>query len=85
MVIQNIFVGILIIAAGVLSLKFNYQLVNMIGRDNVFERHLGPGTTYPVFKIISLITVFAGTLVVLGIHGTVGEFLLAPLINLFRR
>ena len=83
MFIINFILGLCIICAGALGIRFNYQIVNSFGRNNVFERRLGPGSTYPVFQLFAIVTILTGLLVMFGLHTRVLDVLLSPLVNLF--
>jgi len=81
--ITNIFLGLLAVVVGVVSLKYNYQLVGMTGSVGFFEKVLGAGGTYFGFKLLSLIVIFFGFLYMTGLQGPVLNALLSPLIHMF--
>ena len=82
MLITNFFFGLLVVAAGVLGIKFNFKLVNLFGRNNIFEQKLGAGTTYPMFQLFAILTILFGILLMFSLHDNVLNFILAPLIEL---
>ena len=82
MLIQRIIWGTLLIVLGVVTLKYNYQIVNFTGRQDWIERYLGSGTTYFAFKLISIIVVLSGILYLTGFGEPVLRYLLSPLSNL---
>jgi uncharacterized membrane protein SpoIIM required for sporulation len=84
MLIANFLIGIMIMAAGIVGLKMNYQLVNSFGRNNIFERKLGAGMTYPVFQFLAVLVIIAGFLTMFSLHDNVLRILLSPLINVFQ-
>jgi hypothetical protein len=84
MVVANIFLGFILIAVGVIMLKFNFQLTNTVGRNNVFERRLGNGSTYVVMQLVSLLTILWGFFLIFGLHDNVLGWLLSPITGLFR-
>ncbi len=84
MILTNIFFGILIIAAGVFALKYNYQLVNSFGNDNWFEQHLGAGSTYGVVKIFSVLLILFGLLKIFGLDDDITRFIFSPLSGIFK-
>ncbi len=84
MFILNFLFGLLLVTAGVVGLKINYQLVNMFGRNNIFERKLGPGMTYPVFQFLAILVILFGTLTMFSLHDNVLDFILSPFIDIFR-
>jgi len=83
MILGNIFLGFILIAIGVVMLKFNFQLTNTIGRNNVFERRLGSGSTYVVMQVAAMLTILWGFFLIFGLHDNVLGWLLSPLTNLF--
>ena len=85
MIIANIFTGLIIVAAGVLTLKYNFQVANLFGRSNWFERNLGSGSTYLVLKLASVLLMIFGLLMVVGLHDNLLRVFLSPLSNLFQR
>lgn len=68
---------------GVLSLKFNFQLVGITGSQDWIESKLGGGTTYFVFKLLSLMLIIFGILYAIGLAGNVFFWLLSPLRGIF--
>lgn len=83
MFIANFMIGLIIIVLGVAGLRFNYQLVKTFGRNNVFERKLGSGSTYPVFQLFAILVIFAGFLTMFSLHDNILDFIFAPIINVF--
>ncbi|HSX48168.1 MAG TPA: hypothetical protein VLF41_01535 [Candidatus Nanoarchaeia archaeon] len=79
MLIQRIIYGTLIIAIGVITLKYNYQLVNTTGRQDWIENILGGGSTYFAFKLFSIILVLGGLLYMTGLGSGVAQQILSPL------
>jgi hypothetical protein len=83
MILQQIFFGIIAVALGIVSLKYNFQLVNMTGNIGAVERFLGAGSTYFFFKMLSVVLVIGGLLYMTGLGVPVLTFILAPLAALF--
>lgn len=81
MFILNFFLGALIVFGGIMILKYNYQVVNVFGRNNVFERRLGAGSSYPMFKLIGVLIIVGGLLTMASLHDNVLWFLLSPITN----
>lgn len=75
--------GLLLVAAGVLGLRFTYQILNFTGSQDWIESKLGSGSTYGVYKFASLILVIAGLLAASGLGHPVANWLLSPLKGLF--
>lgn len=84
MVIGNIFLGLLMMAAGTLMLKFNFQVSNMFSHNNVFERYMGSGATYFVMQVLAIFTVLGGFFVMFGVLDNVLGWLLSPVTSLFQ-
>ncbi len=82
MVFQQIFYGIALIAIGILTLKYNFQIVNNTARLEWIESKLGAGSTFLVYKIVSVILVLAGILYMTGFGNTALGWLLSPLSSL---
>ena len=83
MIFQQIILGLLATALGVVSLKYNYQLVGFTGSIGFVERYLGAGSTYFFLKMLSVILVIGGLLYMTGLGAPVLTWLLTPLANLF--
>lgn len=83
MFILNFIIGLVIVVAGVAAIRFNYQLVNAFGRNNIFERKLGPGSTYPAFLVGGVLVIIGGFLVMFSLHDTILDIVLGPLIDVF--
>ena len=77
----QILLGLLIIVTGVMTLIKNYQVANSLPLRSL-EQKLGPGSSYLIWKVLSLIMIFAGFTIMFGFGGTVMEWLLSPLTNL---
>jgi hypothetical protein len=83
MFIQRIVFGFIAIAIGIVSLKFNYQLVNSTARLEFIESKLGAGSTYLVYKILSVALVLGGILYITGFGTAVFTWLVSPIASLF--
>jgi hypothetical protein len=80
--IGNLFYGLLAVAAGVVALKFNYQLVGFTGHIDAVERYLGAGSTYAFVKFLSVLLIVGGFLYMTGLYNPVLKTLLSPLAHL---
>ena len=76
----QILLGLLMIGAGVLLLKYNYQVANNL-RISFAEQHMGGGGSYSLWKIIAILVVIAGLTVMFGIWDNILGGLLSPLTN----
>lgn len=85
MSIGNIFLGLTAVVIGVVTLKYNYQMVGMTGSVGFFEKTLGAGGTYGGFKLLSLIVIFFGFLYMTGLQEPILRILLSPLTNAFHQ
>jgi hypothetical protein len=81
--IANIITGLIVVALGVVSLRFNYQLVGITGNQDWIENFLGGGSTYFVYKLFSVILIIAGLLYGTGLAQPFFSWLLSPLSGLF--
>ena len=75
--------GVIMIGLGVIGLKYNYQLVNMTGRQDWIESKLGGGSTYLAYKLFALLLVVFGLLLATGLADPVLTTLLGPLRGAF--
>jgi hypothetical protein len=80
--VQNLFIGLLLVGIGTLTLVYNYQIVGYTGRQDWIEYRLGGGTTYLVFKLFSILVVAFGVLLATGLGGSAASWLLSPLTHL---
>jgi len=83
MFIQHFLLGLFLLAAGVVSLKFNYQLVGITGSISWVEKYLGGGSTYFFFKMLSIIACIVGSLYMTGLATPFFDWLLSPLAVFF--
>ncbi len=83
-ILGQIILGLLMVAGGVALLKYNYQVANSI-HLRVIEDHLGSGSGYLIWKVISVLVILAGFTVIFGFHDDILGWILSPLTNLFRR
>ncbi len=76
----NIILGLLIIGAGILILKYNYQVSNSL-RISFAEQHMGSGGSYTLWKILGIFIVIGGLTVIFGIYDEIIGFILSPVTN----
>ena len=81
--IMRIFLGLIAIIVGTLGLRYNFAMSNTFPRLEFFERNLGSGSSYGIYKLICLILVIGGILYMTGFGPTVVGWLLAPIVGLF--
>ena len=80
-IIGQILLGLLIMGVGVATLAKNYQVTNSIPLA-FFEQKMGPGSSYLIWKLISVLLVIVGLTTVFGLHTAIIEFILSPLTNI---
>lgn len=83
MLLEKIVYGTIVIAVGVVTLKYNFQIVNFGARLEWIESKLGSGTTYLVYKLLSITLILGGILYLTGYLDNLLNFLLQPVSNLF--
>jgi hypothetical protein len=75
--------GIIMVGIGIITLKFNYQIVGFTGRQDWIESKLGGGSTYLAYKLFALLLVVFGLLLATGLIDPVLNGLLGPLRTAF--
>ena len=83
MFVTNMIVGLLLCGVGAIALQMNYRLTNLFGRNNVFERKLGPGSTYFVFQVLAVGLTIFGALMTVSLHDNVLRLIFSPLSSIF--
>ncbi len=83
--IGNFIFGLIIAGIGIAAIKYNYQIVNTMGRLNWLENKLGPGTTYLAYQVFAVLTILFGFTMMISLHDNLLEFLLRPLTNLLNQ
>lgn len=79
-IIGQILLGMLIIGVGFLTLIKNYQVTNSVPLA-FFEQKMGAGSSYMIWKIISVLLIFIGFTVIFGLHDNLLNWILSPLKN----
>ena len=80
-ILGQILLGIILIVTGVLTLLKNYQVANNLPL-RWLEQKLGPGSSYMIWKIISVLLVFAGLSVMFGFADNILTWFFSPITNL---
>ena len=75
----NILLGLIILIAGVLILRYNYQVSNNLPLSFA-ERYLG--SSYTAWKFLGVFIVIAGLTVMFGVADNIIGWLLSPLTNI---
>lgn len=81
--LHHIFYGLLFIVIGVVSLKYNYQLVGFTGHPEWIESKLGSGSTYAVYKMLSVLIILGAIIYMIGAGDAVMNWLLSPIAGFF--
>jgi hypothetical protein len=82
MSIGGVFIGILLIALGVVTLKFNMAVANNLGTPTFLGRYFGPGREYAFYKLLSILIILLGFFVMFGLFGAIANLILSPFKNL---
>ena len=77
MTIGAFFLGLLIIIAGVISVKYNRQIADSFG-DSGIANMIGPGNKYGVFKIYSVVAILIGLFIMFGLHEYFLNLIISP-------
>lgn len=83
--IMRILLGLIAIVVGTIGLRYNFAVTNTFPRLEFFERNLGAGSSYGIYKIICLILVLGGILYMTGFGPGIVSWLLSPLASLFAK
>lgn len=83
MLFQQILVGLILVVIGGVSLKYNYLLVNNTFRLERVETLMGSGSTYLVFKLISMLLIIAGIATMAGFTDDILNWAASPLRQFF--
>lgn len=81
--IMRIIIGLIAIVLGTAGLKYNFALSNTMPRLQFFENTLGAGSSYGIYKILSVALVLGGILYMTGFGPAILNWLIAPLVGLF--
>lgn len=85
MILTHIIFGLIFVVLGALGLKYNYQLVGFTGEVGFIENKLGSGSTYGVFKLLSVLLCLGGFLYMTGLMDPILHWALSPLDILVQR
>ncbi len=81
MSIGSFFIGLIIIIAGALSVKYNQQIADSFGSSAIANK-IGPGSKYDVFKFYSIIAILVGLIIMFGLYKPIIEFIVSPFTHL---
>lgn len=80
-ILGQIIIGLLMVVGGVLLLKNNYAITNNL-RISFAEEKLGSGSSYLVWKLLSILLILVGFTVMFGFYDEILAFILSPLTNI---
>ena len=83
MFVADFLSGILIIAVGVVGVKYNAQITRTFGNNEWINHYLGPSATYGLFMILAFGVIVYGFLTMFGLSDDVIQTVLAPLRGVF--
>jgi hypothetical protein len=75
---NGLLIGVGLVIAGVLFVRFTFRLANITGPQFWLERYTGSGSTYGIYKIFGVVLVILGLLVATGFGNDVLSYLLSP-------
>ena len=79
----HILIGLFMVGAGILFVKYTFRIVGMTGNQDWLERYTGSGSTYGIFKLFGVFLVIIGVLFATGFGNNVLDFLFSPLKSVF--
>ncbi|HVQ43494.1 MAG TPA: hypothetical protein VMT30_00825 [Candidatus Saccharimonadia bacterium] len=82
--LSGLLIGLSMVALGILGIKFTFWIHNVTGPLDFLERYTGSGSTYGIYKILSVLLVMIGIIWATGFGHNVMDFIFSPFVNLFR-
>jgi hypothetical protein len=82
--IGHILIGLFMIGAGILFVKFTFKIVGITGNQQWLEKYTGSGSTYGIYKLFGVFLVIIGILFATGFGNNVLDFMFSPLKSIFR-
>jgi hypothetical protein len=83
MIFDHLLLGLAALMLGVVSLKYNFQVVGFTGHIGFVEKYLGYGSTYAFLKIGSVLLCIGGFMYMFGLFDPLFRVLLSPLAVFF--
>ncbi len=81
---SGLLIGLTMVALGILGIKYTFWLHNTTGPIAFIERYTGSGSTYGIYKILSVFLVIIGIIWATGFGHNIMDFLFAPLASVFK-
>ena len=76
----QILLGAILIAVGIITIIKNYQVANSLPL-RWLESKIGPGSSYMLWKLFSIVLIFAGFSVMFGFADNILTWLFSPITN----
>ena len=81
MSIGSFIIGLIIVVAGAVSVKYNRQVADSFGSSAIAGK-IGPGSKYDVFKFYSIIAILVGLIIMFGLYKPIIELIVSPFTKL---
>jgi hypothetical protein len=78
MSLGGIFIGIVLIAMGLVTLKFNRSVAATLGTPSFLYKYFGPGREYGFYILMSFLLIFLGLFVMFGLFGIITDLIFKP-------
>ena len=84
MSISGIVIGLILIALGVVMIKFNRQVAATLGTPSFLYKYFGPGREYGFYILLAFMLIFLGFFVMFGLFGIITDLIFKPFRGLVR-
>ena len=84
MSIGGVLIGILLVALGLATLKFNRSVATTLGTPNFLLKYFGPGREYGFYILLSFLLIFLGFFVMFGLFGIITDLVFKPFRGLIK-
>ena len=81
--ITGLLIGLSMVVAGVLFVKFSFQILGFTGNQQWLERYTGSGSTNGMYKLFGVALILFGFMIAGGFGDNVMNFLLSPFKSVF--
>jgi hypothetical protein len=82
--IGGVFIGLLLVAIGLLTLKYNRQVASALGTPTFLYKYFGPGREYGFYVLLSFVVIFLGFFVMFGLFGIITDLVFKPFRGLIK-
>jgi hypothetical protein len=83
-VLNNIFVGLILVGLGFVMIKFNQSIAGTLGTPVFLNRYFGPGREYSFYKLLALLLMVLGGFFIFGLFGIIADFIFSPFRGLLK-